>query len=316
MQSDVTGIRTQASTAGGTSDGRFIAPTGTEVVEFGTLNDSIHKIDAVGAGGRPGASERNLLPRHDWLAWRLAHALTRNCCRNAVSDVTGIRPQASTAGSTSDGRFIACAGTEVVEFGTLNDSIHKIDAAGAGGRPGTPERNLLPRHDWLAWRLAHAPTSNCCKNAVSDVTGIRPQASTAGGTSDGRFIAPAGTEVVEFGTLNDSIHKIDAAGAGRRPGAPERNLLPRHDWLAWRLAHAPTRNCCRNAVSDVTGIRPQASTAGGTSDGRFIAPAGTEVVEFGTLNDSIHKIDAAGAGGRLGGLSEICYRVMTGFLGD
>ena len=143
----------------------------------------------------------------------------------------------------------------MVEFGTLNDSIHKIDAAGAGGRPGSPERNLLPHHDWLAWRLAHALVRNYCKNAVSDVTGIQPQASTAGGTSDGRFIAPTGIEVVEFGTLNDSIHKIDAAGAGGRPGASERNLLPRHDWLAWRLAHAPTRNYCKNAVSDVTGIR-------------------------------------------------------------
>ena len=177
----------------------------------------------------------------------------------------------------------------MVEFGTLNDSIHKIDAAGTGGRPGVPERNLLPRHDWLAWRLAHAPARNCCRNAVSVVTGIRHRPQLLGGTSDGRFIAPTGTEVIEFGTLNDSIHKIDAAGAGRRPGAPEQNQLPNHDWLAWRLAHAPARNCYRNAVSDVTGIRTQASAAGGTSDGRFIAPAGTEVVEFGTLNDSIHK---------------------------
>ena len=151
----------------------------------------------------------------------------------------------------------------MVEFGTLNDSIHKIDAAGAGGRPGASERNLLPRHDWLAWRLAHAPARKCYRNAVTDVTGIRPQASTTGSTSDGRFIPPAGTEVFEFGTLNDSIHKIDAAGAGGRPGTPERNLLPRHDWLAWRLAHALTRNCCRNAVSDVTGIRHRPQLRGG-----------------------------------------------------
>ena len=32
-------------TGGGTSDGRFIAPTGAEVVELGPLNDSIHKVD-------------------------------------------------------------------------------------------------------------------------------------------------------------------------------------------------------------------------------------------------------------------------------
>lgn len=41
----VCGIDTELSTAGGTSDGRFIAPTGAQVVELGPVNESIHKID-------------------------------------------------------------------------------------------------------------------------------------------------------------------------------------------------------------------------------------------------------------------------------
>jgi succinyl-diaminopimelate desuccinylase len=41
------------------------------------------------------------------------------------------------------------------------------------------------------------------------VTGIVPERSTGGGTSDGRFIAPCGTDVVEFGAVNASIHKPD-----------------------------------------------------------------------------------------------------------
>ena len=45
--------------------------------------------------------------------------------------------------------------------------------------------------------------------AVQGRCGIRPQASTGGGTSDGRFIAPLGAEVVELGPVNASIHKID-----------------------------------------------------------------------------------------------------------
>ena len=40
-----TGLDTIQSTAGGTSDGRFIAPTGTEVVELGPSNETIHKIN-------------------------------------------------------------------------------------------------------------------------------------------------------------------------------------------------------------------------------------------------------------------------------
>jgi succinyl-diaminopimelate desuccinylase len=40
-----TGRETQLSTAGGTSDGRFIAPTGAQVIELGPVNATIHKID-------------------------------------------------------------------------------------------------------------------------------------------------------------------------------------------------------------------------------------------------------------------------------
>jgi succinyl-diaminopimelate desuccinylase len=43
--------------------------------------------------------------------------------------------------------------------------------------------------------------------AVREVTGITPELSTGGGTSDGRFIAPYGTHVVEFGALNGTIHQ-------------------------------------------------------------------------------------------------------------
>ena len=42
---DITGLDTELSTSGGTSDGRFIAPTGAQVVELGPINASIHKLD-------------------------------------------------------------------------------------------------------------------------------------------------------------------------------------------------------------------------------------------------------------------------------
>jgi succinyl-diaminopimelate desuccinylase len=45
--------------------------------------------------------------------------------------------------------------------------------------------------------------------AVAAVTGTPPRLSTGGGTSDGRFIAPLGTEVVELGVVNASIHKVN-----------------------------------------------------------------------------------------------------------
>jgi succinyl-diaminopimelate desuccinylase len=45
--------------------------------------------------------------------------------------------------------------------------------------------------------------------AIQAVTGIRPKFSTGGGTSDGRFIAPLGAQVVELGVINASIHKVN-----------------------------------------------------------------------------------------------------------
>jgi len=42
---EITGLNTELSTSGGTSDGRFIAPTGTQLVELGPRNATIHKVD-------------------------------------------------------------------------------------------------------------------------------------------------------------------------------------------------------------------------------------------------------------------------------
>ena len=45
--------------------------------------------------------------------------------------------------------------------------------------------------------------------AIRDVTGATPEISTTGGTSDGRFVAEVCREVVEFGPVNVSIHKLN-----------------------------------------------------------------------------------------------------------
>ena len=58
--------------------------------------------------------------------------------------------------------------------------------------------------------------------AVRKVCGIAPQADTGGGTSDARFIAPLGAEVVELGPVNASIHKVNES-----VGLDELELLPR-----------------------------------------------------------------------------------------
>lgn len=49
------------------------------------------------------------------------------------------------------------------------------------------------------------------KESIKEVTKVKPQFSTASGTSDSRFIAPLGTKVVEFGPISSLIHKVDEA---------------------------------------------------------------------------------------------------------
>jgi succinyl-diaminopimelate desuccinylase len=53
--------------------------------------------------------------------------------------------------------------------------------------------------------------SDAVGSAIHEVTGSRPKISTGGGTSDGRFIAPLGAQVVELGVVNATIHKVNEA---------------------------------------------------------------------------------------------------------
>ena len=48
-----------------------------------------------------------------------------------------------------------------------------------------------------------------CSQAVQDICSITPEFNTTGGTSDARFIAPTGCEVVELGPINKTIHQVD-----------------------------------------------------------------------------------------------------------
>lgn len=68
----------------------------------------------------------------------------------------------------------------------------------------------------LNWHLSGEPfltkpgrLIDATTQAVSEFAGQTPTLSTGGGTSDGRFISPAGAEVIELGPVNASIHKID-----------------------------------------------------------------------------------------------------------
>jgi succinyl-diaminopimelate desuccinylase len=83
--------------------------------------------------------------------------------------------------------------------------------------------DILKRHGvrfTLEWYVSGEPfytspgaLSEGVTRAIHAETGIRPKFSTGGGTSDGRFIAPLGAQVVELGVINSTIHKVNESVA-------------------------------------------------------------------------------------------------------
>jgi len=91
--------------------------------------------------------------------------------------------------------------------------------------------------------------------------------------------------------------------------------------LEWSLSGNPFLTpggelvrAAQQAIRQVTGLDTELSTAGGTSDGRFIAPTGAQVLELGPINASIHKIDEHVDIAQLDELHEIYKRIIIQLL--
>ena len=92
--------------------------------------------------------------------------------------------------------------------------------------------------------------------------------------------------------------------------------------IAWTLGAQPflTRDGAlvehaRAALRQTLGVDPALSTGGGTSDGRFIAPTGAEVVELGLRNASIHKIDECTPAAEIDQLADVYEALLQRLLG-
>jgi succinyl-diaminopimelate desuccinylase len=98
------------------------------------------------------------------------------------------------------------------------------------------------------------------------------------------------------------------------------SILDRHrlDYdLQWKLSGEPfltpageLLDAASAAIRDITGRPTRLSTAGGTSDGRFIAPTGAQVLELGPINATIHKVNECVPAGSVEQLSGIYERIL------
>ena len=93
--------------------------------------------------------------------------------------------------------------------------------------------------------------------------------------------------------------------------------------IDWKLSGQPFLtpegklvSACQQAIKKVTDIDTTLSTSGGTSDGRFIAPTGAQVVELGVRNATIHQVDEKVEVDDLGKLAQIYEGILEHLLLD
>ncbi len=102
------------------------------------------------------------------------------------------------------------------------------------------------------------------------------------------------------------------------------SLLKKHHLnyqLQWHLSGEPFLTpegelvaAAVDAIKKVTGRSPELSTSGGTSDGRFIAPTGAQVLELGPINATIHQVNECVNVRDLNTLEQIYYEIVRQLL--
>lgn len=205
---------------------------------------------------------------------------------------------------------------DTIKNGRRGSLTGRLTVLGTQGHVAYPERALNPIH-----ALA-APLAELCATRWDDGNAHFPptsfQISNVHAGTGADNVIPGEIELTfnfRFSTASTEAQLRERVEATlRRHGLSYR--------LAWTLSGAPFLtpagklvDAVRMAVHATVGRSPALSTGGGTSDGRFIAPTGAEVVELGPLNASIHKLDERIRVADLPALSAIYRRALETLLG-
>ena len=207
-----------------------------------------------------------------------------------------------------------CVG-DVIKVGRRGSLGAELTVRGVQGHVAYPERARNPIHESLAALAELVATRWDEGNAHFPATSLQISNIHAG--QGATNVIPGELHVVfnlRFST------ESDAATLQARITA----LLERHgiDYaLAWQLHGEPFLTAGGELLdSAVAGIAelgaptPELSTSGGTSDGRFIAPLGCQVIELGPCNATIHKVDECVRAADLDTLSAMYEAIMRRLL--
>lgn len=201
----------------------------------------------------------------------------------------GGRPDFCLVGEPSSQRMLG----DTVRIGRRGSIHARLQVNGIQGHTAFPQNLDNPVHRMapflkelveLEWDAGddEFPPSHCQVAAVRAGTGARN-------------VTPASAELlVNF--RNGPASSSDSIRA-RFEALLQRHGIEAFD-LDWRVMGEPFRSepgrlraAVGASVQELLGVEPEFNTGGGTSDGRYMAPLGCEVLELGLLNASIHQID-------------------------
>ncbi|MDH3311446.1 MAG: succinyl-diaminopimelate desuccinylase [Gammaproteobacteria bacterium] len=204
---------------------------------------------------------------------------------------------------------------DTIKIGRRGSLTGRLTVRGKQGHVAYPHLAKNPIH-MLAPALAELATIEWDRgNADFPPTSF--QISNIHGGTGAENVIPGRLEVVFNFRFSTAVTEADLR---RRV----EEILQRHGvehQLQWVLSGHPflTRGTAlieavRAAVKQELDMIAETSTSGGTSDGRFIAPAGTEVVEIGPLNRTIHQIDECIAVDDISRLARVYRRILENVL--
>ena len=206
---------------------------------------------------------------------------------------------------------------DVVRNGRRGSLSGRIVVQGIQGHVAYPHLARNPVHDLARLLSKLADTAWDEGSEHFPPTSFQVSNVTAGAGADN--VIPGQAEAAfnfRYSTRHDRGSLVAAVESAARALGIDCRIDWRHSGGPFLTEPGRLIEAVGDAVESVAGYRPELSTAGGTSDGRFIAPTGAEVVELGPVNASIHSVDERVLAADLDRLSEMYEGVIDRLLGD
>ncbi len=204
---------------------------------------------------------------------------------------------------------------DVIRVGRRGSLCAKLTVIGIQGHVAYPDLAENPIHSFAP--ALKALTEEVWDNGNAFFPPTSLQVSNINAGTGAENIIPGAAEVqfnLRFCT------ELDVATIKQRTCAILDKYGFKYD-LQWRLSGNPFLTekgalieATHAAIKTVTGFDTLDDTGGGTSDGRFIAPTGAQVIELGPLNESIHKINEHVSLDDLETLSDIYEQILINLL--